>query len=71
MGKIINELMPIIKAIILTVIIIALFFMIVGFIAYVINVVCINPTTAFQRISFVVFILAMIGISWFCMSGKE
>ena len=71
MEKISKIAKPIISALLLTGVIIGALFVVVGFIAYLINVVCLNPTTVFQRTAFIIAFITICGVAWFCLSGKE
>lgn len=71
MEKVIKWMKPLLKTILLTGIIIGLIYTVIGFIVYIINVVCLNPTTVFQKTAFYIVLASIMGITWFCLEGKD
>lgn len=71
MDKIKKQIKPLVNALVLVLIILCLLFILVGFIAFIVNIVCLKETSVFQRLAFLLFVIIGVGISWFCFDGKE
>ena len=75
MGKVIKtalkKISPLIGSVLLTLIVVGFLFVIIGFISFLINVVCTHPTTLFQRLSFYIGLAISVSIFWFCIASRE
>lgn len=60
----------IVGSVLLTASLFALLFILVGTIAFVINVVTLTSTTLFQKLSFVAVCATVMYIAWYCVSRK-
>ena len=69
--KAFKHISPLISAILLTLIAVGVVFVFIGFISFLINVVCVHQTTLFQRLSFYIALAIGVFVTWYCLVGKE
>ena len=69
--NILRKVSPLISSVILTLVIFGMLFVVIGFISFLINIVCDHPTTLFQRLAFYIWLAISVLISWFCLSSRE
>ena len=69
--NILKKVSPLIRSVLLTLVIVGMIFVVIGFISFLINIVCTHPTTLFQRLAFYIGLAVSVFISWFCLTSKE